>query len=958
MVHTRFSSASPASQTNIPTSKSNMKSAVASVSEARVKKRLYNCKHEARKAKRTKKIQLIIEEPCESAPKGMNFLIHPDNHCSSKIASTIKHSQIQAIHEKLSTKQVSDFGDSCFGHFLTLPEFTMQHQRIHNLLLRELQQPNKLEIWVGVNGMKLRFGMREFALVTGLQCLGSIDKMKYVSKDDGLYSTYFKDHSKINKKVLKEFFDGKNWKNDEDVLKISLMHFLHNFLLSSFDTNIVPKEDFNIIDSGEFSKFPWGKEVFKATVESLKKRIVGKNRSIPRIVKWSSNIQPSFSEVTELLSLNVAELKLRNIYPTSKERKNSEIKTLFPKEKEAIEVDIGVPDNARVAHGRRSTNSRVIALGDDDFVETPPRFVASGSSPSLPAIHSHSDVGGCSSPTSEMPHVSLSSMHALLRALEACTVASFRSMQQEIRIKQHKIRSKQQEIRREPQDWKQDSHDIEEDNTNIIDEEIVENNSKEEGEKEEDESEEEEVHQFEDNDESDDDEDNAKCVGEDNDDEEKEKDDNHEKYNGGNKDEDSKVDDSHGTCQVPSQVAQVDEVASHVAGEVVEGATPLADIFEVDFQVAKVAGVATEVAGEAAEAVAEYPKVSFLDSLSDTELDKAIQNAYKAIDAMKETGVTPIPCTTIIPYVGSSESNLGYVTPALPKRTIKLPPCLQSPFLQTFCSSSGESSVIQSTGLIKVVKGLCPLDDKIGELTDFVIVQEFYHVDVVFYYLRKKGMYRDSTVLKFTTTDTTFQKRIEVIYDSFLKKNRDHEVMNCNHVVAEVMMGFGLSRNKSWLQVDHDLFPILVKNENHWLLAILSFKDRLIHVYNTFSCDRKDHVALLTIEPFCVLLPTYLSIIGFYERTDIDFSSKPYVGRPQAGSFEVVMDDDIPSGSPIDSAIYMFSFAEYFIGGKEIPRCDFDVECHRSRLAYLLYSYAMGKQECGYESAREYACRD
>ena len=145
----------------------------------------------------------------------------------------------------------------------------MQHQLIHSLLLRELQQPNKLEIWVGINGMKLRFGMREFALVTGLRCVGSTNKMKYVSKDNGLYSTYFKDHLKINKKLLKEFFDGRKWKNDEDALKITLMHFLHNFLLSSSETNIVPKEDFNIIDSGEFSEFPWGKEVFKATVEPL-----------------------------------------------------------------------------------------------------------------------------------------------------------------------------------------------------------------------------------------------------------------------------------------------------------------------------------------------------------------------------------------------------------------------------------------------------------------------------------------------------------------------------------------------------------------------------------------------------------------------------------------------------------------------------------------------------------------
>ncbi|XP_062103528.1 uncharacterized protein LOC133814605 [Humulus lupulus] len=969
MVHTRFSSASPASQTNIPNSKSNMKYAVAYVSEARVKRRLYNCKHEVRKAKRTKKSQLIIEEPCEYAPKGMNFLIHPDNRCSSKIASTIKYSQIQAIHEKLSKKQVSDFGDSCFGHFLTLPEFTMQHQLIHNLLLRELQQPNKLEIWAGVNGMKLRFGMREFALVTGLWCFGSTDKMKYVSKDNGLYSTYFKDHFKINNKIV-----VKNSKKE-----------------SNKDGKKKDKAFYRLLG------FPYAFQVwFFECCPYLNGRYCHLSQgSIPRIVKWSSNIQPSFAEVTELLSLNVAELKLRNIYPTSKERENSEIKSLFPKEKEDIEVDIGVPDNVRVAQGLRATNSRVDALGDDDFVETPPRSVASGSSPSLPTIHPHSDVGGCSSLTSEMPHVSLSSMHAQLRALEACNKrleesntrleASNKKLEESHKIVINELSSLKSHVHEGFLNLhnlfsshfvgKQDSHDIEEDdNTNIVDDEMVENNSKEEDEKEEDESEEEEVHQSEeDNDESDDDddddEDNAKCVGEDNDDEEEEKDDNHEKYNGGNKDEDSKVEL---ILFFPSQVAQVDEVASHVAGEVVDAALKVAGEV-VDFQVAKdpeVAGVATEVA----EAVVEDPKVSFLDSLSDIELDKAIQNAYKAVDAMKATGVTSIPCTTIVPYVGSSESNLGYVTPALPKRTIKLPPCLQSPFLQTFCSCSGESSVIQSTGGIKVVKGLCPLDEKIGELPDFVTVQEFYvwldkgmksnnksrlyskednliipglqlgvdvitkkmwfhalqysgqpilksHVDVVFYYLRKKGMYRDSTVLKFTTTDTTFQKRIEAIYDSFLKKNHGHGVMNRNHVVVEVMMGFGLSCNKSWLQ----------------------------------SCDRKDHVALLAIEPFRFLLPTYLSIIGFYERTDIDFSSKPYVGRPQASSFEVVMDDDIPSGSLIDSAIYMFSFAEYFIGRKEIPRCDFDVEFHRSRLAYLLYSYAMGKQECGYESAREYA---
>lgn len=50
---------------------------------------------------------------------------------------------------------------------------------------------------------------------------------------------------------------------------------------------------------------------------------------------------------------------------------------------------------------------------------------------------------------------------------------------------------------------------------------------------------------------------------------------------------------------------------------------------------------------------------------------------------------------------------------------------MRSPFLQSFCSLSDQSDVIESAGGIKVVKGLCPLDDKVGELPDFVVVEDF-----------------------------------------------------------------------------------------------------------------------------------------------------------------------------------------------------------------------------------------
>ena len=221
------------------------------------------------------------------------------------------------------------------------------------MLLRELAQPNKHEIWVGIDGVKLCFGLKEFALVTGLSCLGSTNKMRYVMKKNGIKSKYFKDLAKVSKKHIRECFEGNRWESDDDAVKISLLHFLHNTLLSSGDTNHIPIEDFNIVDSGEFSNFPWGKEVFTFTVEHLKSRF-GKKKlvkeikdiqnqqlsfyrllgfpyafqiwfyescpylngkfcnltkgTIPRFLKWESKMQPTFFGVSKVLSLNVSEV--------------------------------------------------------------------------------------------------------------------------------------------------------------------------------------------------------------------------------------------------------------------------------------------------------------------------------------------------------------------------------------------------------------------------------------------------------------------------------------------------------------------------------------------------------------------------------------------------------------------------------------------------------------------------
>ena len=54
----------------------------------------------------------------------------------------------------------------------------------------------------------------------------------------------------------------------------------------------------------------------------------------------------------------------------------------------------------------------------------------------------------------------------------------------------------------------------------------------------------------------------------------------------------------------------------------------------------------------------------------------------------------------------------------------------------------------------------------------------------------------------------------------------------------------------------------------------------------------------------------------------------------------------------------MVSFAEYLDDKKEIPQADLDIGVHRSRLAFLFYSYGIAKQIYRYESEGEDTKRD
>ena len=71
-----------------------------------------------------------------------------------------------------------------------MPEFKIQPQVFHGLFLREVQQKIDVELWVNISGVRLRFSIEEFALISGLDCEGDCNVLDYAQDVNRLCVKY------------------------------------------------------------------------------------------------------------------------------------------------------------------------------------------------------------------------------------------------------------------------------------------------------------------------------------------------------------------------------------------------------------------------------------------------------------------------------------------------------------------------------------------------------------------------------------------------------------------------------------------------------------------------------------------------------------------------------------------------------------------------------------------------
>ncbi|KAH0724618.1 hypothetical protein KY284_000483 [Solanum tuberosum] len=133
-------------------------------------------------------------------------------------------------------------------------------------------------------------GKREPTRIPHMQCYTNIEVMKVLAtkltnnEKDFVFNTeepnriilqYFGVEKAITKSELVEKFDNKVWgDNDDDAVKFVILFYIYSFIFSEEPTStVIDRKDFDLVESGRYIDYPWGKKAFDLLILHLHTKI-------------------------------------------------------------------------------------------------------------------------------------------------------------------------------------------------------------------------------------------------------------------------------------------------------------------------------------------------------------------------------------------------------------------------------------------------------------------------------------------------------------------------------------------------------------------------------------------------------------------------------------------------------------------------------------------------------------
>ncbi|KAK4729711.1 hypothetical protein R3W88_022699 [Solanum pinnatisectum] len=217
------------------------------------------------------------------------------------------------------------------------------------------------------------------------------------------------------------------------------------------------------------------------------------------------------------------------------------------------------------------------------------------------------------------------------------------------------------------------------------------------------------------------------------------------------------------------------------------------------------------------------------------------------------------------------------------------------------------------------------------------------HIDVFFYYLRKKSKLRRMDQYRYTTLNCLFNSHINNAHTRYYNSPADDIISTQEHIargvavsihersIINIINGFSIPATLPWHLVDEVYISVNCDEEFHWVLTVMVLRKRLIKVYDSdFGPRKKVHSG--DIKKLSQILPNYLHDSGFFEKSE----------RTDWAALDVYKDNDC--------GMFVATFAEFLSDEINMSYDSFGSDYLHKRYATLLWKYGLDKAKAGYVS--------
>ncbi|CAA7052367.1 unnamed protein product [Microthlaspi erraticum] len=198
---------------------------------------------------------------------------------------------VESIKPALEKEYLEKLENSQFRLLMGMGKHTFSVCFVHYLLSRQLVTNKRFELWWLYAGKPIRYGVNEFALVTGLNCdepplqetskkrKRGADKdakrtQKPVKGTGKMWAELFGDFKKPTAAwVLDKLLLGRKYKDSLTRFRLALLLLVEGILCPTSGTMYLnPKVVEMVSDVEAFLQYPWGRKSFLLTVDSAKTR--------------------------------------------------------------------------------------------------------------------------------------------------------------------------------------------------------------------------------------------------------------------------------------------------------------------------------------------------------------------------------------------------------------------------------------------------------------------------------------------------------------------------------------------------------------------------------------------------------------------------------------------------------------------------------------------------------------